>query len=72
MTTVDLIGYLGSGLLLLSMMMKNIRTLRWVNILGCSVFIIYAILLNAIPILITNAAILIVNVYYLFFKKVDS
>jgi hypothetical protein len=65
----EIIGYAGSALLLVSMMMKDMITLRYINILGCATFIIYGILLGAIPIIITNTAILLVNLYYLFLKK---
>lgn len=67
----EIIGYVGSALLLFSMMMKNMSTLRWINVLGCLAFIVYGSILVAVPIIITNAAILIVNLYYLFFKKVQ-
>jgi hypothetical protein len=55
--------------LLVSFLMKNIRTLRIVNSIGCGIFIVYGILLPAIPILITNAAIVLINLYYLFVKS---
>jgi uncharacterized protein with PQ loop repeat len=66
---VELIGYAASALVLASFFMKNIRTLRIVNCFGCFFFIIYGVLLESIPIIITNVAILAVNIYYLFLKK---
>ena len=66
---VELIGYIASALVLISFFMKNIRTLRLVNCFGCSFFIAYGILLESIPIIITNVAILSVNLFYLFIKK---
>ncbi len=65
----EIIGYAGSALLLISMMMKDMKTLRWINVLGCATFIVYGVLLGAVPIIITNTAILLVNLYYLFLKK---
>jgi len=58
-------GYIASGLVLLSFLMKKMTTLRTVNILGCLFFVIYGILLNSWPIIITNAAICCVNGFYL-------
>lgn len=70
-TYIDYIGYAASLFVLLSFFMKKITTLRMVNIVGCSFFIAYGILLDSKPILITNAAIVLVNTYYLiqFYRK---
>ncbi|QLE00369.1 YgjV family protein [Galbibacter sp. BG1] len=65
----ELIGYAASLGVLLSFFMKEIRRLRIVNSMGCLLFIIYGVLLPSLPIIITNAAILGVNFYYLFVKK---
>jgi hypothetical protein len=61
------IGYTASFVVLLSFLMKDMKKLRIVNILGCSLFIAYGLTLPAIsiPIILTNAAIVIVNLYYL-------
>jgi hypothetical protein len=61
----EYIGYLASGLVLLSFLMKEMTTLRLVNILGCLAFVAYGILLNSWPIIITNVAISCVNTFYL-------
>ncbi len=65
----EAIGYLASLFVLLSFFNKDMRKLRLVNSIGCSLFIIYGLLLSSIPIIITNVAILGVNVYYLWIKK---
>ncbi|MCF8408174.1 MAG: YgjV family protein [Crocinitomicaceae bacterium] len=61
----EYIGYLASLLVLVSFLMKNMTYLRLVNILGCLVFIAYGALLPSIPIIITNAAIVLINSFYL-------
>jgi len=63
------IGYLASLFVLLSFLMKNIITLRYVNSIGCLFFAAYGILLDSWPIIITNVAIVCVNFYYLFINK---
>ncbi|MFA7273695.1 MAG: uroporphyrinogen decarboxylase [Crocinitomicaceae bacterium] len=66
---IDFIGYLASALVLISFMMKDIKTLRWVNLLGCAIFIAWGILIERYPVIVTNVGIVLVNIYYLFFKK---
>jgi hypothetical protein len=66
---IEMIGYAASAGVLASFFMKNINTLRIVNCFGCFFFIFYGIMLESIPIIITNVAILLVNFYYLFLKK---
>lgn len=62
----DWIGYLASVVLMISFLMKNINTLRIINSMGACLFIMYGIMLvTAWPIIITNAFILGVNIYYL-------
>ncbi len=68
----EYIGYSASVVLLISFMMRNMRTLRWINLVGCGLFIVYGLLIAKFPIVLTNAAIVVVNVYYLFFKKVKA
>ncbi len=65
----DVIGYIGSVVVLVSFMMKDMTKLRWTNIAGCSIFIVYGVLLGSFPIILTNSAIVLVNFYYLFRKE---
>ena len=66
---VEWIGYLASFFLLLSFLMRNITTLRYINSLGCLFFVAYGILLESYPIIVTNAAIVLINIYYLFINR---
>lgn len=63
------IGYLAMAVLLVSFMMKNVTKLRIINSIGCAFFVIYGALISQYPIVITNVAIILINFYYLFFKK---
>ena len=64
------IGYLATLALIISFMMKNVRTLRIVNSIGAILFVIYGIMFPiSYPIIITNGFILGANIYYLFLKK---
>jgi len=63
------VGYSAMIVLLISFMMKNLTKLRVINSVGCMFFVIYGSLISQYPIVITNAAIILINFYYLFFKK---
>ncbi|UGU17007.1 uroporphyrinogen decarboxylase [Sinomicrobium kalidii] len=63
------IGYAASLGVLLSFLMRDITTLRTVNSIGCFLFVIYGVMLPSIPVIITNLAILGVNIYFIFFKR---
>lgn len=61
----EYIGYIASGVVLISFIMKNMNTLRMVNCVGCLLFVTYGVLLESIPVIITNLAICGINVFYL-------
>ena len=64
------VGYLASVALIISFMMKNVRTLRIINSIGAVLFVIYGVMLaTSWPIIITNVFILFANIYYLTIKK---
>jgi len=66
---VEWVGYAAMISLMISFMMKDIKKLRIINTLGCILFVIYGFMLHSWPIIITNAFISAVNLYYLFIKK---
>jgi len=66
---IEYIGYLASAFVAISFTLKNINSLRIVNSLGCISFIAYGYYIDSIPVIITNAFIVMVNIYYLGFKK---
>jgi hypothetical protein len=53
--------------------MKDVKKLRLVNMVGCLLFVIYGFMMPTIrvglPIIITNAAIMGINMYYSFVVK---
>jgi len=64
---VDLLGYAAMATVLISFLMPNVKKLRLVNACGCILFVGYGAVLSpvSIPIIITNVAIFLINVYYL-------
>lgn len=66
-TTViyEIIGYVASLLVAVSLMMSNIIQLRIVNLIGAATFSIYGILIGSIPVAAMNGFIVVINIYYL-------
>jgi hypothetical protein len=62
---VELIGYLASGLIVLSLLMASVLKLRVINLVGAVVFTAYGVLIGSVPVIVTNAAIVLIDVYYL-------
>ena len=66
----ELVGYIATVVLLTSFTMKRLKSLRIINSIACLLFVVYGIMLsNEWPIIISNAAIFTINLYYLFLKK---
>lgn len=61
----ELIGYAGSLLVAVSLMMKSLVRLRVINMIGAVFFILYGLLIGAVPVAFLNGLILCVNIYNL-------
>jgi hypothetical protein len=66
MDVYQIIGYIGSVLVAVSLMMKNILHLRWINLVGASVFAFYGFVVGAYPVFLLNSFIAVVDFYYLY------
>ncbi|HBL16116.1 MAG: hypothetical protein A2X36_16930 [Elusimicrobia bacterium GWA2_69_24] len=62
---IELVGYAGSALVAVSLMMSNIWRLRWINLVGAVFFVVYGLAVHAIPVALVNALIVAVDAYYL-------
>lgn len=58
---LELFGYLGTALVLLSMMMTSLTRLRVVNIAGSVITTIYSVLMSAFPVAFLNVGLIIIN-----------
>ncbi len=65
MNTIELIGYLGSILVAVSLMMKSLLRLRVINLFGALFFTAYGVLLGAYPVAFLNGLIVCIDLYYL-------
>src|SRR5437762_1802814 len=61
----QVIGYLSSALLATALLVNNDLKFRWLNTAGNVFFIIYGILLQAFPIILTNSILISINIFYL-------
>jgi len=62
---VELVGYLASALVVLSLTMTSVVRLRMVSLAGSITFFVYGTLIDSIPIMITNGSIAVINVWFL-------
>ena len=62
---LELVGYLGSVLVLISMLMTSVVRLRVINLIGSAVFTAYALLIRSYPTALLNGCLVGVNVYQL-------
>ena len=70
LSLIDLFGYSATFVLMISFTMKNIFSLRIINSIACLLFIAYGFLLSVSwPIIISNAFIFLINIYYVLKKN---
>lgn len=62
---MELVGYLASALVVASLAMTSVVRLRAISLVGSVVFVVYGVLIGSVPIIITNAAIAALNVWFL-------
>ena len=72
MDIVEILGYAASIMIALSLTMKNIVKLRVLNLIGCILFTIYGLMIEAWPVAITNGFIVCVNVYFLIKMRLNN
>ena len=65
MNWLEMFGYFGSLLVAVSLMMSNVKKLRWINLLGSSTFATYGLLIKAWPVCLLNGWIAAVDLFYL-------
>lgn len=62
---VELIGYLGSALVVVSMLMTSVVRLRVINLIGSAIFTCYALLIRSYPTAVMNLFLVGINMYHL-------
>ena len=62
---VEMIGYLGSALVVVSMLMSSVVKLRVINTIGSGIFAAYALMIHSYPTALMNVCLVSINVYNL-------
>lgn len=65
-TIIEAIGYLGSFLVVISMLMTSVNRLRIVNTVGSLIFTVYAFIIGSYPTAFMNMCIIGINLYQLY------
>ena len=60
---IEIFGYIGSVLVVVSMLMPSIVKLRVINTIGSIVSGIYALIVGAFPLVLMNSCLIIINIY---------
>lgn len=63
---IQLPGYLAFIFLAVSLWVTTDIKFRWINSLGCLCFVLYGVIINAYPIVLTNSVLLAINMYFLY------
>jgi len=61
----ELLGYLASALVILSLSMRSVVRLRTISLCASTTFLIYGVLIDAVPIIVTNVSLVALNLWFL-------
>lgn len=65
----EIIGLLGTLFVLISFLMKEVKLIRIINIVGAVLFVIYGLLIGALSTWLLNAILVIIHIIYLLKRK---
>jgi hypothetical protein len=65
-TFPELLGYVASILVAVSLMMRSLLRLRLINLAGATAFTLYGLLIEAYPVAAVNFFIVLIDVYFLY------
>lgn len=69
---IELIGFIGSAVIALSLIMSNIKRLRLFNLFGCIIMVIYGFHSELQPIILINIFCISINLFHLIEYKADD
>ena len=58
---LEIFGYVGTALVLLSFTMRDIKWLRMINIVGSAISMTYALIMNTMPVVVLNGSLILIN-----------
>lgn len=62
---LEILGYVASLVVLVSLIMSSIKRLRWINLAGAALFSVYGFMIGSIPTGVMNLGIVAIDIYYL-------
>lgn len=62
---LEIFGYIGTALIIISMTMKSINKLRLFNLAGSIISVIYSLIIVAWPTVVLNLCLAAINIYHL-------
>lgn len=63
---IDWFGHTASIVILISLMMKSIVKLRWINMVGGALFSSFGFLIGSMPVAFLNLGVVFIDIYYLY------
>ncbi len=60
---IELVGYTGSILVVVSMLMTSVKKIRIINTTGSLIFAIYALIIKSYPTALMNLSLVMINIY---------
>ncbi|WP_420797984.1 YgjV family protein [Pasteurella atlantica] len=66
MNYIEILGYAAMLTVSCSFLLKDVTKLRFVNTIGCILFMIYGLLLKSYPVVGLNIFVACINSYYIF------
>lgn len=69
---IEMIGYVGSILVLVSFLMTSVVKLRVIDSIGGFIFAVYAMIIHSYPTALMNICLVLINIYYLVRMKKSS
>lgn len=61
----ELVGYVASALVVASLAMTSVVRLRGISLAGSITFVLYGVMIDSVPIVVTNASIAVLNIWFL-------
>jgi hypothetical protein len=65
MSPIEIFGWLGSGAVVFSLLQSKMVRLRIINLVACLMVVGYSVMIGAWPMVAMNAAIALINAFYL-------
>lgn len=62
---IEMVGYTGSVLVVVSMLMSSVVRLRVINTVGSGIFAVYALIIHPYPTALMNFCLVTINIYNL-------